>query len=174
MTKEELNCLKELASSLTPGSTWVEIGTWKGRSFAAVAESIPDGCELWAIDTWLGTPSELTTTHSDASNVYHEWLANLADLQESRPKVKMNYLREHSLEASNQFKEIDVIFLDADHSEEAVFNDLTAWYPKLKSDGIFCGHDLYVWPGVEAALNRFGKEYGKVFGSIWAITPSLS
>ncbi len=37
----------------------------------------------------------------------------------------------------------DVIFLDGNHSYEGVKNDLNAWWPKLKSGGLFCGDDYH-------------------------------
>ena len=41
---------------------------------------------------------------------------------------------------------LDWVYLDADHSHAAVLSDIEAWYPLLKSGGLFCGHD-YVLDG---------------------------
>ena len=34
-----------------------------------------------------------------------------------------------------------LVFIDADHSEDAVLNDLRAWIPKVKRGGLITGHD---------------------------------
>jgi predicted O-methyltransferase YrrM len=38
--------------------------------------------------------------------------------------------------------EFDFVFIDADHSYEAVKRDITLWRPKVKPGGWLCGHDL--------------------------------
>ena len=53
----------------------------------------------------------------------------------------------------------DLIFLDADHSYDAVKADALAWFPKLKPGGIFAGHDSNrdgVQRGVNDALAQLG------------------
>jgi predicted O-methyltransferase YrrM len=51
---------------------------------------------------------------------------------------------------------IDFLFIDADHSFEAVKKDLKLWYPKVKTGGIIAGHD-YMWVDgrVAMAVNQF-------------------
>src|SRR5262249_34052604 len=68
---------------------------------------------------------------------------------------------------------------DANHRFETVRDDLTAWYPKLRPGGLFCGHDYlngYVPGGgvaspefhrgtlfhVRTAVDRFGRQIGRV------------
>jgi len=36
----------------------------------------------------------------------------------------------------------DFIYIDADHRYESVIKDMEMWYPKLKSGGLFSGHDF--------------------------------
>ena len=61
-------------------------------------------------------------------------------------------------EASKQFSDsyFDFIYIDGDHRGEIVTQDLEAWYPKLKTGGIFAGHDYCdPQPGVKGAVNGF-------------------
>ena len=51
---------------------------------------------------------------------------------------------------------LDLIFLDASHSYEAVATDLKAWLPKVARFGILAGHDYsLLWPGVCEAVHEF-------------------
>lgn len=51
---------------------------------------------------------------------------------------------------------LDIVYLDAGHSYDAVKQDLEAWYPKVKPGGVIAGHD-FVNPayGVLQAVNEF-------------------
>merc|ERR1712003_19845 len=49
----------------------------------------------------------------------------------------------------------DLIFVDADHSEEGVVADLAAWIPRVRPGGIVAGHDyLTADGGVARAVHR--------------------
>ena len=48
----------------------------------------------------------------------------------------------------------DFVFIDADHTYDAVKEDIQLWYPKVRRGGLFCGHDLR-WEGVTKAVVEF-------------------
>ena len=50
-----------------------------------------------------------------------------------------------SVEASKRFvsNSLDCVYIDANHDAEPFLADLDAWWPKVKSGGLFCGHDAY-------------------------------
>jgi hypothetical protein len=58
-------------------------------------------------------------------------------------------------EAAKVFdRKIDFLYVDADHSYEAVHDDIINWYPKLSKNGVICGHD-WNWPSVKKAVTEF-------------------
>lgn len=52
---------------------------------------------------------------------------------------------------------LDFVFIDALHDLDSVRLDLRAWFPKVRSGGLFTGHDYNTkkWPGVVQAVNEF-------------------
>ena len=56
----------------------------------------------------------------------------------------------------------DVVFLDGDHSYEAVKQDLNAWWPKLKSGGLFCGDDYHYASNFMSPGNTDEGKYGVI------------
>ena len=55
----------------------------------------------------------------------------------------INIIRKTTTEAAADFEDeyFDWIYIDAGHWYENVMDDLNNWYPKVKKDGIICGHD---------------------------------
>jgi predicted O-methyltransferase YrrM len=65
---------------------------------------------------------------------------------------KINPIRLSSTDAAKVFnKKIDFLFIDADHTYDAVYNDIMNWYPKLSKKGVICGDDWH-WLNVRAAV----------------------
>jgi len=77
-----------------------------------------------------------------------------------------------SLEAVKSFgdESVGFIFIDADHSYEAVKADIQAWLPKLKKDCIMCGHDYSKkFPGLMKAVDEIFGKPNLPARSIWEI-----
>jgi predicted O-methyltransferase YrrM len=77
-------------------------------------------------------------------------------------------------EASLLFEDghFDFVFIDADHSYQAVKSDIRHWASKVRSGGWLGGHDYRVdkFPGVVKAVDRaFGKSALKYAGTIWGV-----
>lgn len=52
-----------------------------------------------------------------------------------------------------------MVFIDADHTRDAVLADLRAWLPKVMKNGWICGHDYFIFPGVRQAVHEvFGHK----------------
>lgn len=57
-------------------------------------------------------------------------------------------------------RSLDFVFIDAGHGHQSVKRDLQAWYDKVKSGGLFCGHDYYEHRfGVKRAVDQFAKNH---------------
>ena len=52
---------------------------------------------------------------------------------------------------------LDAIFIDADHSYEAVSKDLPFWWKKLKKGGWLLGDDYSTFIGTKEAVNEFAS-----------------
>jgi predicted O-methyltransferase YrrM len=54
---------------------------------------------------------------------------------------------------------LDFVFIDAQHTYEAMKEDIATWVPKVRQGGLITGHD-YRWDGVNRAVNEFAAESG--------------
>lgn len=69
---------------------------------------------------------------------------------------RFRLVRDTSVNAAAEFGEgeVEFVFIDGDHSFDAVTADLESWWPKVKSGGILVGDD-YQWVGVKTAATLY-------------------
>ena len=157
MSPEELRWLHEQASEY---ASVVEIGCWKGRSTAALSL----GCsgQVWTVDHFGGSPSELDGAHGEArhADIFAQAQTNLVAF------ANVRILNMTSLKASRCFSEysVDMVFIDGEHTFDAVLLDLVAWGRKFRR--LLCGHDRDM-EGVQKALAVYGVPVSEGPGSIW-------
>jgi hypothetical protein len=85
-------------------------------------------------------------------------------------------VRSGSLDAERGWREpIRLLFIDGDHSYEALRADFSAWAPHVEGNGLIAFHDVGVWPGVsrfysELVAEGRWRERAKIrsFGSLAA------
>jgi len=166
MREDELAWLWQEAALIPPGETWVEVGTWKGRSFAATVLGAAEGSCVVAVDTWLGSPNELGTTHREAlaggDGVFQAFLQVFRRLLGLRPDVDIGFVRTYSTAAACYWpraKTVETVFIDGAHDTESVRKDFEAWLPLLKPGGRLIGHDRE-HPSVQAAIRTSGRFAG--------------
>jgi hypothetical protein len=58
----------------------------------------------------------------------------------------------------------DIVYIDAEHTEEAATQDILAWYPKAKH--WVAGHDYAAFRGVKAAVDAVCRT-ATVDGNVW-------
>ena len=149
----------EMVEKYPSGSHFVEIGSYKGKSSSLMAVEIINSnkdIRFDCVDTWLGSPERQVLAEVRNDMLFDIFTEN------TKPVVhKINAVRAASAEACSLYedKSLDFVFIDADHSYEAVKEDLEAWFPKIKDGGTIAGHD-YGNPsnGVKPAVDEFFLE----------------
>lgn len=131
--------------------TIVELGAWLGKSSAYLCDNSTQ--KIFIVDTWQGSPDELTTNHKLATETDIFEIFKLNMKGRSYTPIRME-----SSEAAKQFEDnsIDAVFIDMTHSYDAVKQDILTWLPKVKTNGIIAGDDYHQnWKGVIKAVDEF-------------------
>ncbi len=149
-----------------------EIGVWEGRTTSFLLRELP-GLTMYMVDPWPEEwpkdgryyqqgagmphvdPDYIQHTHRDAMKAT-EFAAD-----------RRTILRGMSVDMAPAVPDgtLDFVFLDGDHSQEGLAEDLVAWWRKVRSGGIVCGHDWrhpeYMSWGVSEAVKGFVELLGR-------------
>lgn len=152
-----------------------ELGCFTGKSTLTILPYVTD--ELVCVDWFRGSPG--LAGEDPLNNIYRtrdvfgQFRKNIG----LDPRVMI--IVSDTARAASLFKDrsFDVIFVDGDHRYEGAKRDLEAWRPKLRSGGLFCGHDFERLlvdcdPERVEAYCKHGTEFGDGvhYGVIKAVT----
>jgi hypothetical protein len=150
----------------------VEVGTDTGINARELLLHRPN-LFLWTVDPWVADRDFTEKGRGTALHFYDERVGEFVRAGRSK------HVRLTSLRAAEWFSgrashpewgprtpmSFDFIYIDADHSEKAVRQDLEAWWPLLLSGGLMAGHDFEA-PSVHTPVIQFAKAHRLDLGII--------
>lgn len=131
-----LHLVHAVVGALGNGIHWVELGGFLGES-ATLVLGFPQVTRLDVIES--------SQTHADALRRRFSGVPYC------------NVMHARSVDAADAYGpcSVDVVYIDADHSYDAVSADIDAWLPKIRHGGYICGHDYHDgFPGVRKAVDE--------------------
>lgn len=153
------NLYTEMAQRFPSGSRFVEVGCWLGRSTAFLAVEIMNSGKaitVDCVDTWQGSANEpgmrKFAQDFDLFSMFWRNMSNGCVTHLFRP------LMMPSVRAARCYDdgELAFVFIDGEHTYDAVSADIAAWKPKVMAGGVLAGHDYdqITDPGVVAAVDE--------------------
>ena len=139
-----------------------EVGVSQGTNLAYMLVNSPSISKIFAIDPylayqdWCGFVSQEMQDQNKAITKYKMDSLGLSD--------RIEFVYKPSDEACNDIEDgsLDFIYIDGDHSYEWAYKDFNNYYSKVKTGGIFAGHDFSL-AGVNRALQEFMNSLGLEF-----------
>jgi predicted O-methyltransferase YrrM len=140
-----------LIKQVPEGGLFVELGAWLGKSSAYLCDNAY-GINVTIVDSFKGTAEYIDSYYKLAKtkDIYKLFLENMGER-------KFKAIKATSKTASKKFanESLDVVFIDLDHSYEAVKEDIKLWLPKVKKGGYIAGDDYHEnWKGVIQAVDE--------------------
>ena len=130
LTRVDAAALHAAASRVADGQAIVEIGSWKGRSTAALALGCRRQREVFAVDPHTGGRSYVEGNLPVDSLVHFERTIQNLKLT----NVEAVIARSHDAATTYDGPPIGLLFIDGWHSTEAVLDDYRSWAPHLAED----------------------------------------
>lgn len=158
----------------------VEVGSLSGE-YARSIISKWNGKKLYLVDPWCRQdPDVYREPVNDCA--WEEPYKSCCILCSQYPE-RVSMHRDFSPAASDCYESesLDFVYIDANHGYDAVSADIKAWWKKVKTGGVFGGHDFRndtVWPQnceVKRAVEEFLKgemlpmHYTPPCGSWWIV-----
>ena len=129
----------------------IEIGSWTGRSTCALANAVHPRV-VHAVDTWCGSPGEISSSLAAERDVFQQWQHNVADNTDGNVIAHRMGWREYVPQIDQP---IAMVFIDAEHTEVEVRENIEAVLALVQPGGVICGDDVHHPPvraGVSAVL----------------------
>ena len=145
-----------------------EVGVAYGYHAEHMLDHMPK-IEYQGVDPYLANYDPQDPFVTDVATLYGEEPQRSMDRLFQAVNCKLtqyggraNLLRKTSVSGAEMMSDgyFDIIYIDGDHTYDAVLKDLHAWYSKVKKGGILCGDD-FNWPGVDQAVLDFMEPRGK-------------
>lgn len=157
---------KEILKRLPPNPLIAELGVYRGALSALLLQSAG---RLVMVDSWGKHLDHVWEGSSMDAFILKREYAILCDAAKAATEFASDrrlIVRDFTLRAAAQFADgyFDCVFIDADHSYQAVKSDIWAWRNKVKLGGYLCGHDYGTrnFPGVTQAVDEsFTVETGE-------------
>ncbi len=182
--------------SARDGDTLVEVGAFVGESIHSLIDKKIQSrkdLKIFAVDSFCikkmcedGNHSLDMEMNSDKLTP-NQWLSKYGDkcmLVEFYKYLNLAKKENHldgvlcgeSVKISDLFanNSIHYCYIDAGHSYESVYYDLESWYPKIRKNGIFSGHDWFSSEEIRAAVIDFSKSHNLniyTTQSSWVLRP---
>lgn len=147
-----------------PGDWLIEVGVYHGlslRHLAHHAKAADKGLTVVGIDWGRGSP-EVPPTEA----VHPDRVAELASCGNLASPMLSTLITAGvaddvllilapSVSAAKLIPDgcAGMVFIDAEHTRDAVLADIKAYLPKVRPGGVIAGHDYFVFPGVRQAVH---------------------
>lgn len=167
MKLKSRNQLGSVLEELGLNGFGIEIGVSEGN-FSQILLDNTKLQKIYFLDAWKHFSMEEYTDPTNAPQKqqdrrYNKVVARLESYGE-RAEIIRGDCRDVVKDFDDEY--FDFIYIDANHEYSSIKRDLADWYPKLKKNGLFAGHDYLTSfnknkpCGVKQAVDEFCSEHG--------------
>jgi predicted O-methyltransferase YrrM len=145
LQRDEGPLLYHVASQVKKGCI-VEVGSWKGKSTVWIGWAIKDSKKktpFYAVDPHTGSKEHQVKKKKVWT--FDEFKTNIKNGKVTSVVKPLVMTSEQAVQKVQG--PVGFVFIDGDHSLDAVKNDFTLWFPKVMVGGVMAFHDTTNWPG---------------------------
>jgi predicted O-methyltransferase YrrM len=131
----DIQALEDMASTIIDG-TIVELGSMHGRSAYCLSTSSPTST-IYCFDYWPACLVKTADgeTRENSIEVFSHYTTGCKNIVPTKIPYTENAKWDNG--------PVDMVFIDASHTNPNDWECIEYWLPKIKSGGVLCGHDYY-------------------------------
>ena len=141
----------------------IEIGSWEGRSSCVLANAAHPRI-VDCVDTWAGSPDEISSSLAAERDVHAQWLANIDAYTAGNVRAHRMGWRDYVPTITTP---VALAFIDAEHSYQEVHDNIVALRPHMAPGGIMCGDDVSHPPVRQAVADILNPHRVWVKATLW-------
>jgi hypothetical protein len=147
--------------NLLPQETLVgaEIGLWEAHTFCSLLECCPRIKTLYGVDPYQPYVDTIDgkSIVVDSDMIMVVKVRAITNIMSTGLQNKVLFVEDTSENSVDLIEnnELDFIFVDSYINEKHALEELNRWYPKVKTGGIFSGHD---YNSIKHVVDQFRKE----------------
>ena len=163
--------IPELLNQLGLNKCGVELGTQTGK-FSEVILNNSNLATLWSIDCWQHQDDpeyKDIANHGNLRQKYYHLKTILRLKKFGNRSVILKAFSEEIPKKYDFLKDLDFVYIDANHTYKACKKDLEIWYPRVVTGGVLSGHDYFNNDiptckncGVRRAVDEFMKKHNEI------------
>lgn len=161
--------IANVVKSLGAGVTFVEVGVLRATTLVFIAEECENVTCAIGVDSYAPYVDTLFVRYS-----VDQALADLnlsiakQKIQSAKNRERISLVVEDCIDAASSFEDasVDCVFLDAYMNQEQVESHIKAWLPKVKVNGVLCGHDIESL-AVQNGVRNVGITYSAPCRDVW-------
>lgn len=124
----------------TSARTVVEIGVYEGSSAVVLCAALGPGADLHLIDPFIDETGT-SLNFGWRGNPTATRLAVRRAARQSGPGVHWHVARSQDVGRAWLGSQVDLLFIDGDHSYEGCLEDWQVWHPHIRPGGMIAFHD---------------------------------
>ena len=149
-----------------------ELGVRGGRTLLHLLSHCPRTTVI-GVDTWKHRPENAGREEEGLETYQNLNMSKLEHRVRSKSKVfgsRCILFKTDTSEAAKLIPDnsLDLVFIDADHSENGVLSDIDLYLPKVRDRGVISGHDIN-WNSVKTAVEKRFSEYFIGPDNVWMV-----
>lgn len=159
--------LAAIGETVTIPGDVIEVGSWEGRSTIALANAVYPR-NVIAVDTWAGSPGEISERLAARRDVYTQFAANIRHGTRGNVIPYVMDWREYVRDEMGDARAA-LVFLDGLHTYDEVRAQLAAFVPRIAPGGVICGDDAHHPPVWRAVCDAFPTTTIKRAATLWIV-----
>lgn len=144
-------------------SVYVETGSYLGCS--SVIAALHSNALVYAHDIWVqdfDTLDETSGPPPEVDNYFKQFYKNVKDQKFQNRIIPIRGDSKFTVNAIHDDESVDFAFIDGDHSEDGIYGDLKAIFPKMKPEGVILCHDCVKESDTEKGLLKFTTDFERI------------